>query len=84
MSTNISRPVTAAFRAGDHAAQKRWADAFEASMDAGRGHTTAEPGEFLCAHDWTRGLAAGLDPNLAQTEGQALCRARRAALAKGD
>jgi hypothetical protein len=75
--------VASVWRGNDPAAQKRWADGFEASMDAGRGHTTAEPGEILCAHDWTSGArAAGLDVNLAQAEGQARCRAaRRAAMA---
>jgi len=70
--------VSSVWRGHDPAAQQRWADGFEASMDAGRGHTTAEPGEILCAHDWTSGArAAGLDVNFAQAEGQAACIARR-------
>jgi len=34
--------VTAAFRAGDHAAQKRWADGFEAGANSGK----------VCAHNF--------------------------------
>ena len=67
--------VASVWRGNDPAAQKRWADGFEAS------HTTGVP---LCAHDWTSGArAAGLDVNLAQAEGQAACIARRLAAMRG-
>ena len=71
-----STVVTAAFHAGDHAAQKRWADAFEASIAAGRGYTTLETGEFLCAHNHVTPAVRrnpALDPNVVQAEGQAAC-----------
>jgi len=67
--------VASVWRGNDPAAQKRWADGFEAS------HTTGVP---LCAHDWTSGArAAGLDVNLAQAEGQARCIARQLAGLRG-
>ena len=65
--------VATVWRGNDRAAQKRWADGFEAS------HTTGVP---LCAHDFVTPAVQRdptLDNNAVQAEGQARCIARQLA-----
>jgi len=66
----------------DHPQHKAWASQHEASINAGRGRTTLEPGQFLCMHNFvTRAVRRDptLDNNAVQAAGQAACKAAQLA-----